>query len=77
MVGVVRHLGQEPPHRAVDLVENNIVEAVRNNIFGDSTGTTLTAGNNNQLGVDFTTVLETEMVGGVTAPLLTDNGGAV
>jgi hypothetical protein len=50
---------------------------VRNNIFGDSTGTTLTAGNNNQLGVDFTTVLETEMVGGVTAPLLTDNGGAV
>jgi CSLREA domain-containing protein len=51
--------------------------SVQYSIIGDTTGTGLTIGNGNQLNVDFTTVLETEIVNGVTVPLLTDNGGAV
>ena len=50
---------------------------VENSIIDDTTDTTLTAGNGNQLDVDFATVLETEVVDGVTVPLLTDNGGPV
>ena len=50
---------------------------VQNSIIGDTTGSGLSAGNNNQLNVDFTTVLETEVVDGITVPLLTDNGGSV
>jgi len=50
---------------------------VQNSIIGDSTGTGLSAGNNNLLDVDFATVLETEVVNGVTVPRLTDNGGPV
>ena len=50
---------------------------VQNSIIGNITGTGLSAGNNNQLDIDFTTVLETEVVNGVTVPLLTDNGGSV
>ena len=50
---------------------------LENSIIDDTTDTTLTAGNGNQLDVDFATVLETEVVDGVTVPLLTDNGGPV
>jgi len=49
-----------------------------NSIVGDTSGAfDLVFSSNNQLNVDFTTVLETEVVGGVTVPLLTDNGGPV
>jgi hypothetical protein len=50
---------------------------VQNSIIGSTLGTGLPAGNNNQLNVHFTAVLETEVVNGVTVPLLTDNGGPV
>jgi predicted outer membrane repeat protein len=53
------------------------VLTVQNSIVGDTTGTTLTAGNNNQLDVDFKTVLETEMGIGAIVPKLADNGGSV
>jgi hypothetical protein len=50
--------------------------AVESSIIGDTTGTTLTPGDNNQLNVDFTTVIETEVVNGNTVPLLTGRGGS-
>jgi len=59
---------------APDFLAPTVTLAVFNS---NTTGTTLTAGNNNRLNVDFATVLETEVVDGVTVPLLTDNGGGV
>lgn len=44
---------------------------VQNSIIGDTTGTTLAAGNNNQLNVDWKTVLQNNGV----QPILADNGG--
>ncbi|MFK7821907.1 MAG: beta strand repeat-containing protein, partial [Planctomycetaceae bacterium] len=46
---------------------------VKSSIIGDTTGTGLVAGNNNQLDVDWTTVLENDG----TDPILADNGGPV
>ena len=59
------------------LASNSVSTTVQSSVIGDTTGTLLVAGNNNLLNIDFTTVLETEVVGGVTVPLLTDNGGPV
>ena len=53
---------------------------IQNSIIGRRTGSgaiNFSKINNNQFDISFTTVLETEVVDGVTVPLLTGNGGSV
>ena len=61
---------------APDLVEADDLNA-QNNIIGDSTSVSLTTGGNNFVNVDFSAVVETEIVNGRVVPRLADNGGSV